>query len=141
MASRTANRKDQTQRSRNDETPFLEWLFGGVGLMLLLASVVFLVYEGLTNGEEPGPVTTTVVEVINAGDSHVVTYKIRNGGSQTLSNLHVTARLFDGDREIESATTAIDYLPGRSAQEGGFYFKTDPRGLRVEIQPGGYQKP
>jgi uncharacterized protein (TIGR02588 family) len=136
-----ANRKDSKPRQRTDETPVLEWLLGGVGVMLLAACVAFLVYEGVTDGEEPGPITATVVELISAGNSHVVTFNIRNGGTQTLSNLHMTARLFDGEREIESATTEIDYLPGRSSQAGGFYFKTDPRGLRVEIQPGGYQKP
>jgi uncharacterized protein (TIGR02588 family) len=141
MATRKTHPKDGEPHKRTNETPFLEWLLGGVGVMLVIACVAFLVYEGMTDREEPGPVTATVVEATSAGDSHVVTFNIRNGGSQTLSNLHVTARLFDGEREVESVTTEIDYLPGRSSQEGGFYFKSDPRGLRVEIQPGGYQKP
>jgi uncharacterized protein (TIGR02588 family) len=126
--------------SKND-TPFLEWLIGGIGVALLVTCVAFLIYEGATNGEEPGPVIATVLEVHHAGDIHVVTFKIRNGGTQTLSNLHVEAQLRDGNRDIERASTVIDYLPGHSSQEGGFYFKHDPRGLRVDIQPGGYQKP
>lgn len=127
--------------ARKDDTPFLEWLIGSIGVVLLVACVTFLVYEGINNGEEPGPVVATVIDVFSAGDSHGVTFEIRNGGTQTLSNLHVEARLFDGKKEIERTSTEIDYLPGRSSQKGGFYFKHDPRGLKVEIQAGGYQKP
>jgi uncharacterized protein (TIGR02588 family) len=53
----------------------------------------------------------------------------------------VTARLVDGDREVERVQTVIDYLAGRSHQEGGFYFKHDPRAFDLQITPEGYQKP
>jgi uncharacterized protein (TIGR02588 family) len=135
--------KDNRSSSRKDaaRTPFIEWLIGGIGVALFVACVAFLVYEGLVNGEEPGPITASVIDVIEVGDGHVLTFKINNGGTQTLSNLQVSARLLEGEREIESATTMIDYLPGRSSQEGGFYFEHDPRTLTVEIRPEGYQKP
>ena len=137
------NTSNKRSRPRKDEagTPFIEWLIGGIGVVLLVSCIVFLVYEGLVNGEEPGPITASVIDVIEVGDRHVVMFKIDNGGSQTLSNLHVSARLLEGEREVESARTMIDYLPGRSSQEGGFYFEHDPRALTVEIRPEGYQKP
>lgn len=136
-----AQAKRSSTRKNEADTPFIEWLIGGIGLMLLLACLAFLVYEGVTNGEKPGPITASVVDVIDTGERHVVMFKIENGGSQTLSNLHVAARLLDGEREVESARTTIDYLPGGSSQQGGFYFEHDPRTLRVEIRAEGYQKP
>lgn len=139
MAATQAKRSNA--RKRDERTPFIEWLIGSIGVALLVACVAFLVYEGINNGEAPGPITPVVTDIVDAGDRHVVVFEIDNGGSQTLSNLHITARLLDGDREVESARTTIDYLPGHSSQSGGFYFEHDPRTLRVEIRAEGYQKP
>ena len=131
-------RKNKQQSTAN--TPLLEWLVGGLGVILLVATVVFLVYEGLHNGEQPGAVTASVKEIVNGGDLYILTFELHNAGSQTLSNVHVSARVMDGEREIERAQTVIDYLPGRSRQAGGFFFQNDPQRYRVEIVPEGYQK-
>ena len=134
-------KKKQSEPAQKRQTPFIEWLLGGIGVVLLVCCIVFLVYEGVTSTEQPGAITASVKEIVPAGDAYVVTFELHNAGSQTLSNVHLTARLLDEERELERAETVIDYLPGRSQQEGGFYFKHDPRGLRVEISPEGYQKP
>jgi uncharacterized protein (TIGR02588 family) len=134
-------KKKTSEPVQKGKTPFLEWLLGGVGVVLLLSCITFLMYEGITSNEQPGAITASVKEILSAGDAYVVTFELHNAGSQTLSNVHLTARLTDGEREVERVQTVIDYLPGRSQQEGGFYFKHDPRNLHVEITPEGYQKP
>jgi uncharacterized protein (TIGR02588 family) len=123
------------------QTPLLEWILGGIGVLLLTACVVFLVYEGMHGEETPGELTATVKEIVSTDGTHIVTFELSNAGTQTLSNVHVTARLLDNDREVERAQTVIDYLPGHSLQEGGFYFSTDPRKHELVIAPEGYQKP
>lgn len=128
-------------RKADQRTPLIEWLLGGIGVALFVACIAYLVHEGLSNGEQPGAVTASVIEIVEAGDAHIVTFDIHNSGSQTLSNLQVSARVLDGSREVERATTVFDYLPGRSSQQGGFYFKHDPRTLTLEINPEGYQQP
>lgn len=136
-----ARTKKAAPQTSDPRTPLIEWLLGGVGVVLVLACVAFLVYEGMINCEQPGAITTSVTDVTAAGTDYVVTFEIHNGGSQTLSNLHLSARLFDGEREVEHATAVIDYLPGRSSEAGGFYFRRDPRELRLEIRPEGFQRP
>jgi len=128
-------------KKQEQPTPFLERLLGGVGVVLLVACVIFLVYEGMHGDERPGQVSATVTDIALAGDMYVVTFELHNAGSQTLSNVSVTARLGEGDRELERAQTTIDYLPGHSRQGGGFYFKNDPRKHELEIRPEGYQEP
>jgi len=135
-----ASRNSSTARDE-EQTPFLEWLLGGIGVLLLIACVTFLIYEGLNGDETPGRVTAEVKEVVSVSDRHIVTFEVANDGTQTLSNLQLTARVLDGEREIERVTTTIDYLPGRSHQEGGFYLKHDPARYTLEIAPEGYQKP
>lgn len=132
---------DKANARKQKRTPFLEWLLGGIGVLLLVSCVAFLVYEGLRGDEEPGVVLASIKEVVHLSDMHIVTFDVRNDGTQTLSNLQLTARVLDGTREIEQVTTTIDYLPGRSHQEGGFYLRHDPRRYSVEITPEGYQNP
>jgi uncharacterized protein (TIGR02588 family) len=135
------SKKKSSEPAQKAQTPFLEWLLGGVGVVLLLSCVAFLVYEAINGNEQPGAITASVKEIVSAGDAYVVTFELHNAGSQTLSNVQLTARLTNGEREVERVQTVIDYLPGRSQQEGGFYFKQNPKNFRVEITPEGYQKP
>jgi uncharacterized protein (TIGR02588 family) len=135
----TSERK--LSKSRKDATPILEWALGAIGVALLVSCVAFLVYEGVINGERPGAVSATVKDIISTKGAYIVTFELHNAGSQTMSNVHVTAHLSDGTRETERVHTVIDYLPARSHQEGGFYFKNDPRRFELEIGVEGYQKP
>jgi uncharacterized protein (TIGR02588 family) len=134
--------KRKPAESRNADTPFLEWLLGGIGVVLVAACVGFLIYEGVKNGEEqPGAISASVKDIAGVDGAYIVTFELHNAGTQTLSNFHVTARLIEGDREVEQVQAVLDYLPGRSHQEGGFYFKNDPHQFRLEITPEGFQKP
>jgi uncharacterized protein (TIGR02588 family) len=123
------------------DTPPLEWLLGMLGLALLIAGVTYLTYQGLANSSKPGPVVVTVLEVHPVGGAHIVKFSVRNNGDQNLGQLHLIARLNDGDREIESAPALIDYLPARSEQRGGVYLRNDPRRHTLRIDPAGYMDP
>ena len=131
----------KTKHHPRSKTPLLEWVLGGIGVLLLVACLAFLVYEGMSGRESPGAITTSVKGIVSTNGTHIVTFELRNDGTQTLSNVHVTARLRHDGREIERAQTVIDYLPGQSKQEGGFYFRNDPRTHELDIAPEGYQKP
>jgi uncharacterized protein (TIGR02588 family) len=126
---------------RPSDTPRLEWLLGMVGLALLVAAVCYLTYQGLTHPSKPGALMVTVLDIHPVGDAHVVKFSVRNEGSENLSQLHLTARLSDGDKEIESAQAFIDYLPARSEQQGGVYLRNDPRRFTLRIDPAGYMEP
>ncbi len=138
--SNTTRRSAKSRSPRND-TPLLEWLLGGVGLLLLVAALSYLAYEGLTNDDGPGEIVVSTLEIIETQGAYIVRFQVRNEGSQTLADFHLSARLLDGDAEIEVADATIDYLPGRSAREAGVYLRNDPRRYRLEIRPEGFQNP
>lgn len=127
--------------SRPRDTPRLEWLLGVLGLALLVAGVSYLTYQGLARPAKPGALVVTVIDIHSVGDAHVVKFSVRNEGSENLSHLHLSARLSDGDREIEAAQAFIDYLPARSEQRGGVYLRNDPRRYTLRIDPAGYMEP
>lgn len=126
---------------RSTDEPRLEWILGILGLVLLVAGVGYLTYRGLTDPSKPGAVVVTVLDVQPVGGAHIVKFSVRNEGSENLSQLHLTARLSDGDREIESAPAIIDYLPAHSEQRGGVYLRNDPRRHTLRIDPAGYMEP
>ena len=140
MASH-ANAVRKRSAVRKGATPALEWLLGGIGAAMLFVGVVFLVRDGLSSSDRPGPVEATVIEGVRAGAASNVRFELHNAGDETLSNLRVTARLAEGDREIETASTVVDYLPARSTQRGGFFLRHDPERYDLEIAPEGYQTP
>ena len=131
----------QASNLRSSATPRLEWLLGTFGALVLASGVSFLVYQGLNHGNEPGAVVVSVTEIRNVGSAHLVRFRVRNEGSETLNHLHLTAYLKDGEVQIESAQAVIDYLPGRSEQEGGVYLRNDPHRHALQIDPAGFMKP
>lgn len=133
--------KRPAAKTRFSDTPRLEWILGTLGLALLVAAVSYLTYQGLRNPSKPGAVVVTVLDIQPVGEAHVVKFSVRNEGRENLSHLHLTARLSNGDREIESADAFIDYLPARSEQRGGVYLKNDPREHTLRIDPAGYMEP
>lgn len=126
---------------------YICWSFGRFdglpfeGVLLLASGVSFLVYQALTHQDEPGAVSVTVSDIRNTGTAYLVRFAVHNNGGETLSHLHLTAHLRDGDVQVESAQVFIDYLPGRSKHEGGVYLKHDPGRYTLEIVPAGYMKP
>jgi uncharacterized protein (TIGR02588 family) len=121
--------------------PKLERILGAVGAALVIASAGFLTYRGLTDEARPGALVVTVTEIRDVGDQYVATFAVHNRGAETLSQLHMVARVMDGETELESAPAVIDYLPAHSTQKAGVYLRHDPRRYRLEITPGGYMEP
>ena len=128
-------------RKAASDTPRLEWLLGILGLALLVAGVAYLTYQGLENPAQPGAIVVTVLDVHSVNGGHIVKFSVRTDGGENLSQLHLTARLSDGDQEIESAAAFIDYLPAHSEQRGGVYLRHDPRRHTLRIDPAGYMEP
>lgn len=133
--------KKTRARKRHDATPLLEWVLGGIGVLLFLGAIAFLVYEGSSGPNQPAGVEIRIDAVIPTEDAYLVRYRAYNQGTQTLVDLHVTARVLDGSKELERVEAAIDFLPGRSWRRGGVYLHEDPRKYRLEVRAAGYQEP
>lgn len=132
----------RTPKPRLSAAPRLERLLGALGIALVGSAVSFLGYQGLTQDDQPGAVVASVLDIREVGGMHLVRFAVHNTGRQTLSQVHLTARLLDGDaQQIESAQILIDYLPGRSRQEGGVYLQHDPGRYMLQISPAGYVNP
>lgn len=133
--------KTSHMRRQRDATPLLEWLLGGVGVVLFIGAIAFLLYEGTRGHDEPGAVEIRIDEVMEVDDAFLVRYRAHNRGTLNLVDVHVSARVLDGETELERREARIDFLPGESSRKGGFYLREDPRRYRLDIQVSGYQEP
>lgn len=130
------------QKMSFSHAPLLEWIAGGVGVVLLFALLGTIGYDAVSGASQEVPEI-----VVEAGGSkkiasgHVVAFRAVNLGGGTAAAVEIEGQLLDGERVIETSSATIDYLPGHGSAEGGLFYLHDPRGLIVQARPLGYQAP
>lgn len=136
MAAGNPGRQQDT-----DEPPFWERVVALLGLLLVLASLGFLLYQGLWGDNSPPDVVIELEAILSSGEDYLVRFKARNLGGETAAGVQVTGTLRQSGREIEKAETVIDYVPAGSEQSGGLYFSNDPGTAELELRASGYRIP
>jgi len=121
--------------------PFWEWVAAGVGLLLLLASMGYLLADSLAARDEPPRPAIQVRGVEPRQGQYAVRLRVRNEGRAAAAALRVTGELKRGEEVVESTEIEIDFLPGRSEREATLLFAQDPRTLQLVLSPRSYVKP
>lgn len=139
-------RSDQGKPSSGDtaqEAPptVWEWLAAGVGLVLLLASMVFLLLEHWRGDEAPPAPRVELVDVQAQQGQFLARVRVTNQSRRAAAALRVEGELRRGEEVVERSELELDYLPGRSAREGGLFFAQDPRSLQLVLRARSYQDP
>lgn len=111
-----------------------------VGLVLLLVSVGYLLFDGNDGSQPPAPVIR-MLEVRPQPGRFLVRVQAVNESRSTAAAVRVEGTLKRGSELVERSELEFDYLPGRSTREGGMYFATDPRGLQLELAARSYRAP
>ncbi len=124
-----------------DTTP-LEWAVAITGALFVLLAAGYMTWSGLRRPAHPVPRVSIQVDTVQQVDAlWLVRFTARNEGSQTAATLTVEGRLSNADSTIETATVTLDYVPAHSSRGGGLFFQHDPRPLRLEVVPRGYELP
>ncbi|EWY38513.1 hypothetical protein N825_13350 [Skermanella stibiiresistens SB22] len=128
-------------------TPVLEWLLGGVGLLLVAAAVAFLAWSGTTQGDRPPEIHVEVERVIRQRDGWLVMVRAYNAGGEAAAELLIRGRLAGGNGSggdgsgAEESELRLDYLPSRSDRRGGLFFTRDPGSGQLTVRAIGYAEP
>ena len=132
-----------SQRSSiSAQTPLLEWVAAGVGLVFLIFLLGAIGHDALQGGARvPPDIVLKTRAASRTGSGYVVTFEAFNRGGGTAAALEIEGRLMDGGRAIETSTATIDYVAGHGSAEGGLFFINDPATLTVEMRPLGFQAP
>ena len=150
-----ANKGKNTDRLRDQEgtkpegqeTPFWEQVAGFIGLLLVLAVVGFLVYEGIQPRTE-AELMAEVKSITEQPGGYLVEFELSNHGRTTAAAVIVEGALYDTvpsgeplEQPLETAEMNFDYVPDRSDRTGSFVFEHDPRQYELHLQVKGFMDP
>lgn len=139
--------KDKEDRGNGGGAPLeestspIEWITAAIGAAILLAMISYLAVSGYSQVEGAPQVAVSATAPIRQASGYLVAFKATNTGQATATSLIISARLMDGEREIEQRAVTIDYLPMQSSRGGGLFFSQDPARFRLTIEAQSYLDP
>lgn len=130
-----------TERQReDDDTPLLEWIFGGIGLVLFVGALAVTILNGMTP-DAPPSIVIRVEQSQAIGDRFRVEFEALNQGDEAAALVQLSAVLKDGEALVESHIVEIDLLPPNSSRRAGVFFSHDPDTLTLTVEATSYQRP
>lgn len=125
----------------SSEIPFWEWVVGAIGLVFVLTSIGFMLYQAFVV-EEFAPEILIETEAIEpSGGVYLVKIRVTNRGGLVAAGLVVEGILKEGDEIVETSEITIDHVPAGSERKAGLFFTRDPEGLDLQLRAKGYQQP
>jgi uncharacterized protein (TIGR02588 family) len=119
----------------------LEWIVFAVSLILVAATVGYLIFSAVKHRESPPVLSVALGKVQPAGSQFRVPVTISNDGETTAEGVQIEVTLNESRPDEEKATFTVAYLPHHSRREGAVLFKTDPQKGRLQARVLGYVDP
>jgi uncharacterized protein (TIGR02588 family) len=133
--------KPRHDQEKLDDAPLWMWSIGLLGLVLVLGSIGFMLYEAAAGDSSPPDVMVDVQEILPIQNGFLVEFRVINEGGRTAAGLIVEGELRDGTEIVEASDTTIEYVPSHSEREGGLFFTQDPRQYELQLRATGYETP
>ncbi|HSL46446.1 MAG TPA: hypothetical protein VK897_23630 [Anaerolineales bacterium] len=133
--------KAKTNQEKLDEAPLWMWSIGLLGLLLILGSIGFALYEAAAGDSSPPDVSVEVQGIVPGRNGFLVEFRVINEGGRTAAGLTLEGELRDGVEIVETSDTTIEYLPSHSEREGGLFFRLDPRQYELQLRAEEYETP
>lgn len=121
--------------------PLWMWGIAVLGLVLVLGSIGFMLYEAAAGDSSPPDVTVRVDSIRPTQNGFLIEFRAINEGGTTAQGLTVEGELRSGTDSVEISNTTIEYVPSHSERAGGLFFKSDPRQYELQMRAKGYEKP
>jgi uncharacterized protein (TIGR02588 family) len=124
---------------------WLEWTVFACGLVLVVAMLGYLAYEGATMGSDPPSIEVRLGTPEQRTHNFIVPVTVTNHGDETAEGITVEVTLENngsgaGGEPVRGELT-IAFLPRRATREGWVTFQQDPRAARLNARVLGYEKP
>lgn len=118
----------------------LEWSVFGVALVLVLATVGYLVREAMTAADGPPDVVVALGPPRAGAGGYLVPVTAENRGGETAEEVRVTVR-WEASGGAEEAVLLFPYLPRESRRSGWVTFQGDPRSGSLRVAGVAFQSP
>lgn len=132
----------ETETQHAKGPPLWEQVVGSVGMVIILAIVGFMIYQGF-NRSRPPELIAEPIQVIAQRAGYLVEIRLTNEGDLTASQVTVTGTLLRNDSQasIETSDTTFDFVPPHSSRQGTLIFQHDPETYHLVLQIKSYNRP
>jgi uncharacterized protein (TIGR02588 family) len=118
----------------------LEWTVFGVGLVLVMATLGYLIREAVTTGSSPPELVVHLGAPRRVTEGYQVPVTVVNRGDRFAEGVSVRITLA-AKAEREEAVLNIAFLPHQSRRQGWVRFRGDPRDGDLQVGPVVYASP
>lgn len=122
-------------------TPIAEWLAAGLGLVLTLAVIGYLLAEALRDRAGPPSLSVRAERAERTQGGYVLPLVVINSSHATAGGVEVRGTLEQNGEVVEERRVTFAYVPGRGEARGGLIFQHDPHRLQVRLVAEGYEDP
>jgi len=112
-----------------------------VGLVLVVAVLAYLAYEGATMGSEPPSLEVRLGTPEARTHNFIVPVTVVNHGDATAEGVRLEVLMERAETEPARGELTIPFLPRRATREGFVAFQQDPRAAQLTARVLGYEKP
>lgn len=134
-------KKSAKDQAKLDDAPVWMWAIGVLGLVLVIGSIGFALYEAAAGDSSPPDVAVEVEGIVPAENGFLVEFRAVNEGGTTAAGLTVEGELRNGTEIVETSDTTVEYVPSHSQRAGGLFFTLDPRQYELQLRATGYETP
>jgi uncharacterized protein (TIGR02588 family) len=119
-----------------------EWTIFALGLLLILTTLGYLIYAGVTRGSDPAQLSVKLEEATPKANRFLIPVLVTNTGDTTAEDVHVAVLLRTADGKEERAELQFPHVPRHARRRGWVSFETDPaKGTKLEGIIMGYREP
>jgi uncharacterized protein (TIGR02588 family) len=119
----------------------LEWTVFAIGLVLVLATLGYLVRESIVSAEGPPEVSARLGTPRPSASGHLVPIEVTNTGGSTAEDVRIPVFLELGNGEREEGELDLAFLPRESTRNGWVSFREDPRRGTLRLGAIAYEVP
>ncbi|MBC8130052.1 MAG: TIGR02588 family protein [Rhizobiaceae bacterium] len=118
-----------------------EWICAGLGAIITVATFAVVALDLPGARADIPDIRVTVKGIEPANEGFVVRIRARNVSDTTAAAFEIEGTLKRGSEIVETSHVTFDYVPRGSEENGGLWFRQDPRNLELLVRPTGYQEP
>jgi uncharacterized protein (TIGR02588 family) len=127
---------------RRIEKNWLEWSVFGIGLLLVIATLGFLIADAVANKASPPALVVSTGTARPTETGFLLPVAVRNMGGKTAENVLIEVVVSVDGTPAERAELRMAFVPRHATREGWVVLATNPRSrARITARAVAYEVP